>query len=144
MLQALADADRPLKTSEVARIVGKSTPATSNALREAGATPVAGVYPTEWATGGDTVLATRLVPSKFDDVQYVVIAADTDNLVQVWNDKREDLASNLAKLSITPKSDPKKTAIQLGTIAGSIGALAYNLHVVAGKPDWYHILTDNE
>lgn len=140
----LADADRPLKTSEVALIVGKSTPATSNALRAVGATPVAGVYPTEWASNSDTVLSSRIVPSKFDGEQYIVSTVETDNLVQVWNERHDDLANNLAKLVITPKSDPKKMAVQLGTIAGSIASLAYNLHAVADKPDWYLILTDTE
>lgn len=126
-------------------MVGKSTQATSSALEASGALRVAGIYPTEWTiVGAETIVGSRIVNSKFDEETYTVSTATSDNLVSVWNAKRQDVADALAKLSISPKIDPKKAALQLGTIAGSLAALAYSLQENSSKPDWYIILTEKE
>ena len=124
VLQALKDADRPMRTAEVAAVVGKTAPAVAAALEQSGARKLLG-YPAKWTIdGANTIIGSRIAPSKFEGEQYVVTTAPTDELVAAWNEKCEAVGAALTKLHITPKSDPAELALQLGTIAGSLAALA--------------------
>jgi hypothetical protein len=64
--------------------------------------------------------------------------------VKIWNSQREAVGKSLQELEITPTLDVKKAADQIGTLAGSLAALAYTLDSVQGMPDWYEIITEKE
>jgi hypothetical protein len=86
----------------------------------------------------------RKVPSQFNDIELTVGAKEVDNLLPMWNENHEALGDAIKALRINPDSTVSAVAAQLGTIAGSMANLAWQLNEVAGKPDWYEILTESE
>lgn len=142
VLDALRQAHDPLTTSEVAAIIGKSQQATRTALVGSGAEKVDSSWPIMW-TLPDRI-SDRKVPSQFSDVQLTVGAKDVDDILNMWNESHDALGEAIKRLHINPDSTVSAIATQLGTIAGSIAYLAYQLDNVADKPDWYEILTESE
>lgn len=138
--------DEPLRTSEVAGIVGASVTATRAALESVGAIRIDTVYPTEWTITPPTIpeKGSKAVPSKFTGVEYVVTSKAVDDIVGAWNAQCAALGTAIAASAVVAGSDPKKLAKDLGTVAGSIAALSYALNGVAGKPDWLDILTPDK
>lgn len=142
VLDILRIADTPLTTREVAMLVNRSYEATRQALALVGAERVDSSFPTEWKIADSNMPdALKKVPSKFDEVSYTVSTKDVVQLVQVWNSQREATGKAMTDTEITPDSNPKDLAIKLGTVAGSLAALAYQLSEVATRPDWFDVLT---
>lgn len=142
ILDALRTAGQPLTTSEVAMLVGKSFETTRHALGSIGAVRVADAFPTEWTIAtADTPSSLRKAPSKFTEVDYTVSANNVPNLVDAWNTQRGKLGEVLALTEINSKADPKHIALQLGTVAGTLAALACMIDEVSTLPDWYDSLT---
>jgi hypothetical protein len=77
-------------------------------------------------------------------MEYVVAGPDNSGLVLQWNKSRDQITSKLAELEITPASKPADLALRIGTASGILAKLAFELDEVAGKPDWYEILTEGE
>lgn len=141
-LQILRDANRPMRVSEVSAIVGYSITATTAALKACGAVRNIDVFPTEWTIGDSNF--PKEVASTLEGQKFTVAGPISDDIVNSWNSKCEKLGESIAKMQVTAKSDPKKLGAQLGTIAGSIAKLAYELQSVAGQPDWFQTLTEKE
>lgn len=139
--EALAQAGTPMTTNDIAKLVGKSPQATRAALQASGALKLDESWPVLWASNRNTA---GKVPSQFNDVQLTVGAKDVDGILTMWNENHEILGDSIKKLHINPDSTVSAVATQLGTIAGSIAYLAHQLDNVAGKPDWYEILTESE
>lgn len=133
----------PMTTKELARALDKSYEAIRQAVSRAELIPADSSYPTRW-TLTDLHNSVRTVPSKNDGVEYVVSAPDTSGLVLQWNKNREQITSKLAELEITADKKPADLALRLGTASGILAKLAYELDQVAGKPDWYEIITESE
>ena len=142
VLDALRQARDPLTTSEVAAILGKSHQATRTALVGSGAEKVDSSWPIMW-TLPDRI-SDRKVPSQFNDVELTVGAKAVDDILNMWNSSHEALGDAIKRLSINEDTTPSAISEQLGTIAGSIAYLAWQISQVAGKPDWYEILTESE
>lgn len=142
VIDALRQASVPLTTSDVSNIIGKSAQATRTALIASGATKLDDSWPIMW-TLPDRISG-RKVPSQFSDVELTVGAKDVDDILNMWNENHEILGDSIKKLHISPDSTASAIAHQLGTIAGSIAYLAWQLDRVADKPDWYEILTESE
>ena len=133
----------PMTTKELARALDKSYEAIRQAVARAELIPADSSYPTRWIIDG-THNAVRTVPSKHDGMEYVVAGPDNSGLVLQWNKSREQITSKLAELEITPASKPADLALRIGTASGILAKLAFELDEVAGKPDWYEILTEGE
>lgn len=142
VLDALNSTSVPLTTADVSNIIGKSAQATRTALIASGAIKIDNSYPIMWTAPNRNKI--RKAPSQFDDVELTVGAKDVDDLLNMWNEHHEALGESIKSLEITPDSTVSAIAEQLGTIAGSIAHLAWQLSDVAGKPDWYEILTESE
>jgi len=142
--ETLMQAHTPLRTSEVAQITGRSVTAVKAALEASRAERVPGVAPAEWVLPDTDAAGPRQVPSKHKGVQFTVSTKTTDGIVKIWNSQREAVGKSLQELEITPTLDVKKAADQIGTLAGSLAALAYTLDSVQGMPDWYEVITDEE
>lgn len=139
--EALAQAGTPMTTNDLAKLIGKSPQATRAALQASGAIKLDESWPILWASNRNSV---GQVPSQFNDVRLMVGAKDVDDILNMWNASHEALGEAIKKLHIEPDSTVSAIATQLGTIAGSIAYLAHQLDNVAGKPDWYEILTESE
>ena len=142
VIDALRQASVPLTTSDVSNIIGKSAQATRTALIASGATKLDDSWPIMW-TLPDRISG-RKVPSQFNDVELTVGAKEVDDILNMWNESHEALGEAVKRLHINPDSTVSAVAAQLGTIAGSIAYLAWQLDQVASKPDWYEILTESE
>ena len=142
ILQLLTDAGEPMKTSEIATAVGRTPTAVVRALEGTSAYRLPDTRPAEWTIRTEAPMLTKVVPSKFSDNAYVVSSGSAAGLLKAWNDKHKTVGETLAKFAITPDTDPEKMALQLGTVAGSIAALAYALKSVADDDNWYAKLTD--
>jgi hypothetical protein len=142
--EALMQARTPLRTSEVAQITGRSVTAVKAALEASRAERVPGVAPTEWVLPDTPAAGPMRVPSKHDGIEFTVSTKTADGIVEIWNKQRDSVGKSLQELEITPTLDPKKAAMQIGTLAGSLAALAYTLAGVQGMPDWYEIITEKE
>jgi hypothetical protein len=77
-------------------------------------------------------------------VDYTVSAKQTDDVVAVWNKQHEAVGQALSALVINRDLPIKKVAEQIGTLAGSLAALAYELQQVSDRPDWYDVLTETD
>lgn len=143
VLDAMRTAGTPLTTSEISILVGKSYESTRQALLIVGAEKVDDSFPTKWRMS-DVALPVegRTVPSNFHGDEYTVSTKPIEGLVQAWNESRESLGASLASTEITPNINPKNLAVQLGTVAGSIAALAYKLDEYATRPDWFESITE--
>lgn len=141
VLDALRLANTPLTTSDVAMLVGKSYEATRQALEIIGAERVDNSLPTEWRIPGAMPEALQNVPSKNSGFDMTVSTAEFPTPVLTWNSQRETLASAIAKLEIKPTDKPSEVALKLGTTAGSMAYIAYQLNELATRPDWYELLT---
>ena len=139
--EALAQTGIPMTTNEIAKLIGKSPQATRAALQASGALKLDESWPILWSSNRNSA---KKVPSQFSDVNLTVGAKDVDDILNMWNASHEALGEAIKKLHIEPDSTVSAIATQLGTIAGSIAYLAYQLDNVAGKPDWYEILTESE
>lgn len=145
VLMALSSNEDGLRTSEIAGIVGASVTATRAALEAIGAVKVAEAYPTEWTIDGTKKPSlSKVVPSKFTGVEYVVTSKEVSDIVSAWNEQCAALGEAISRSTITSDSNTTKSAKDLGTLAGSIVALAFALSEVAGKPDWLDILTPDK
>lgn len=142
VIDALRRAHDPLTTAEVAAIIGKSHQATRTALVGSGAHKLDSSWPIMWTAPNRN--SDRKVPSQFSDVELTVGAKDVDDILNMWNESHEALGDAIKALHVTPDSTVSAISTQLGTIAGSIAYLAWQLSEVAGKPDWYEILTESE
>lgn len=140
--EALMQAQTPLRTSEVAQITGRSVTAVKAALEASRAERVPGVTPAEWVLPETGAAGPRRVPSKHKGIEFTVSTKTTEGIVKIWNSQREAVGKSLQELEITPTLDVKKAADQIGTLAGSLAALAYTLDSVQGMPDWYEVITD--
>jgi len=132
--------DEPMTTQDVAVILGKSQQAVRIALNECGAWRVDDSYPVMWTVPDSLKVSTRRAPSKYAEIDITVSTMAVDNIVDNWNASVESLSAALSQLVITSDSNPKKEAERIGTVAGSMAYLAYELSQVANKPDWYEIL----
>ncbi len=142
VLDTLRVAGQPLTTSEVAMLVNRSFEATRKALTVIGAMPIADSYPTEWTIAtADTPSTLRKAPAKFTDIEYTVSTKEVPHLVTAWNEQHGKLGELLGATKIDSTINPKHLAVQLGTIAGTLAALACLLDEVAGSPDWLDQLT---
>lgn len=144
VLEAMRTIGKPASTGDIAALVGRSPNSVRIALREVAAQQD-GSYPLLWSlpqTNGMTV--SRRVFSKHTDVEYVVSAKKQSDIVSVWNKQREAVGNALAALEIERGIDVKKISEQVGTLAGSLASLAYDLQQVSDRPDWYDVLTDKE
>ena len=145
VLDTLRTANQPLTTSEVAMLINRSFETTRHALTAVGAVRVEDSFPTEWTIAtADTPSAFRKAPSKFTEVDYTVSANNVPNLVDAWNTQRGKLGEVLALTEINSKADPKHIALQLGTVAGTLAALACMIDEVSTLPDWYDSLTKDK
>jgi hypothetical protein len=77
-------------------------------------------------------------------VDYTVSAKATDDVVAVWNKQHEAVGQALSALVINRDLPIKKVAEQIGTLAGSLASLAYELQQVSDRPDWYDVLTETD
>lgn len=144
VIETLMQARTPLRTSEIAQITGRSVTAVKAALEASRAERVPGVAPAEWYLPESGELGPRRVPSKHADLDFLVSTKTTDNIVELWNKQREVVGQSMKELNITEKLNPKKAAEQIGTLAGSLAALAYTLASVQDMPDWYEIITEKD
>jgi hypothetical protein len=104
-----------------------------------------GSYPVLWTIdGADGSSVPHRVASKHADVDYTVSAKQTDDVVAVWNKQHEAVGHALSALVINRDLPIKKVAEQIGTLAGSLAALAYELQQVSDRPDWYDVLTETD
>lgn len=142
VLDLLRLTDEPMSTQDVALVLGKSQQAVRIALNECGAWRVDESHPVLWTVPDTMKKATRRAPSKYAEIDLTVSTASVDNIVDTWNASVDTLSKAISELRIDPKSNPKKEAERIGTVAGSMAYLAYELNEVAGKPDWYEILTE--
>ena len=142
VIDALRQARTPLTTNNVANLIGKSQQATRTALIAAGAERVDDSWPVLWTVADRNTI--RHVPSQFSDIQLTVGAKDVDDILNMWNQNHEGLGDAIKSLFINEDTTPSFIAEQLGTIAGSIAYLAWQISEVADKPDWYEILTEKE
>lgn len=142
--EALMQARTPLRTSEVAQVTGRSVTAVKAALEASRAERVPGVTPAEWYLPDTGAAGPRRAPSKHDGAEFIVSTKTTDDIVAIWNKQHDAVGKSLQELEIVPTLDPKKAAEQIGTLAGSLAALAYTLASVQGMPDWYEIITEKE
>ena len=144
--EALATIGQPATTADVAALVGRSHNSVRVALRDAGSVvQLDGSYPVLWTIdGADGSTNTRRVASKHADVDYTVSAKQTDDVVAVWNKQHEAVGQALSALVINRDLPIKKVAEQIGTLAGSLAALAYELQQVNDRPDWYDVLTETD
>jgi hypothetical protein len=144
--EALATIGQPATTADVAAIVGRSHNSVRVALRDAGSVvQLDGSYPVLWTIdGADGSSVSRRVASKHTDVDYTVSAKQTDDVVAVWNKQHEAVGQALSALVINRDLPIKKVAEQIGTLAGSLAALAYELQQVSDRPDWYDVLTETD
>jgi hypothetical protein len=110
-------------------------------LQASGALKLDESWPILWASNRTTA---GQVPSQFSDVKLTVGAKEVDGILAMWNENHEALGDSIKRLHIDRDSTVSAVATQLGTIAGSIAYLAHQLDNVAGKPDWYEILTESE
>jgi hypothetical protein len=133
----------PISSNELAKVLGKSPQAVRQALSSSGAIKIDDSRPILWALPGSIRMEQR-VPAKFSDVDYVVSTKQTDDIVAIWNAQREAVGTSLTQLEIVSTMKPGKVAEQVGSLAGSLAALAYALDQVKSMPDWYEILTDKE
>lgn len=146
VVELLAAHGKPMRVSEIVPLIGRSTSAISAALKLSAAEPVPGSSPIEWrihaAPSGQ--MAARHVPSKFEGSSYIVSSTAEPPTIDDWNERKAEVAGMLSGLAVTYKSDPVKLSEQLGTMAGTLAAIAYTLSAVADKPDWYALLTDRD
>jgi hypothetical protein len=144
--EALATIGQPATTADVAAIVGRSHNSVRVALRDAGSVvQLDGSYPVLWTIdGADGSSVSRRVASKHADVDYTVSAKQTDDVVAVWNKQHEAVGQALSALVINRDLPIKKVAEQIGTLAGSLAALAYELQQVSDRPEWYDVLTETD
>jgi hypothetical protein len=144
--EALATIGQPATTADVAALVGRSHNSVRVALRDAGSVvQLDGSYPVLWTIEGPNgATASRRVLSKHADVDYTVSAKATEDVVAVWNKQHEAVGQALSALVINRDLPIKKVAEQIGTLAGSLAALAYELQQVSDRPDWYDVLTETD
>jgi hypothetical protein len=144
--EALASIGQPATTADVAALVGRSHNSVRVALRDAGSVvQLDGSYPVLWTIDRtDGLNGSRRVASKHADVDYTVSAKQADDVVAVWNKQHEAVGQALSALVINRDLPIKKVAEQIGTLAGSLAALAYELQQVSDRPDWYDVLTETD
>lgn len=142
VIDAVRRAHTPLTTAEISILISKSFETTRHAIAQAGLVPVDGSFPTEWKIGGAE--EAKAVPSKHSGATYQVSATDQKITIEAWNGSREALGASIAELEITYKTKPKELAKKLGTVAGNIAALAYELEAVSARPEWYDLLSERD
>lgn len=145
----LQQADEPMRTSEIAEILGKSHTSVIAALRAIGAEQVPDIYPAEWQISEDglapvtaiTAATPRVGESRGRD--FIVSAPDMEpaELVRNWNQNHEAFGKRIGELAVTEGVDPKELSQQLSNFAGAIAGLAAALAEVADRPDWLDVLT---
>jgi hypothetical protein len=131
----------PMSVTELSKVIGKSRQAVRHALQESGAVVIDDSRPVLWALP-EGMSITKRVPGKHNEVEYVVSTKASSNFVDIWNKQREKIGASITGLAIEPSTDPGDMAVQLGSLAGSLAALAYDLEQVKNMPDWYEILTE--
>lgn len=145
VLDVLRMQSTPLRTSEIARMLGKSVTAIANALEDAGASKVEDVSPAEWTYPvpkiGDPDIELQNVQK---GERYAVYGSPEAATIDRWNANRQQLGKAIAGLNITYKSDAKDISTRLATVAGAMASLAYQIELVQDKPEWYLLLTDNQ
>ena len=142
VLDALRVAGQPLSALDLASMLGKSPQAVREALKDSGAVSVDDSRPALWTLPGERM--EKRAPAKHTEVDYIVSTKQTDDIVAIWNAQREAVGVSLTQLEIVSSMKPGKVAEQVGSLAGSLAALAYSLDQVKSMPDWYEILTDKE
>lgn len=140
---ALNTAESPLKTSELAEMVGKTAKSVAAALKDIGALRVPDSYPAEWTIDESHVSANVVGPQK-EGTRYTVISPTMKNIVTAWNESRIKLGETIIELAIEPDSDPEKLSERFAKAAGNFAAIAFELEKHSKKPDWYLILTESE
>jgi hypothetical protein len=133
----------PVSVNTLAGTLGKSPQAIRQALDGSGVIKIDDSRPVLYALP-DTMIGARRVPSKHDEIEYVVSTKAADAIVELWNSQRESIGGSLARMEIVSSMKPGAVAEQIGTLAGSLAALAFELDQVKSMPDWYEILTDKE
>lgn len=141
VLDAMRLVGEPMSVTEISKVIGKSRQAVRHALQESGAVIVDDSRPVLWALP-DAIHGARRVPCKHNEVEFIVSTKDGANLITIWNKQREKIGKMIGNLEIEPSLDPRDMAEQLGSLAGSLAALAYDLDKVGNMPDWFEILTD--
>lgn len=145
----LQQAEGPLRTSEIAAILGKSRTSISSALRAIGAQQVPDMFPAEWIISSEglapvtaiTAATPRVGPSRGQD--YLVSAPEMEpvDLVANWNKNHKAFGKRIADLSIDENADPKELVEQLAQFAGAIAGLAAVVDEVKGRPDWLDVIS---
>lgn len=141
VLDTLRLTGEPMSVKNIAATLGISQQSVRAALENSGAVIADDSRPSLWVLPESLVGAKR-VPCKHNDIEFVVSTKATKDIVALWNKQRATIGSSVAELEIDAKLNPGKTAEQLGSLAGSLAALAYELDQVKSMPDWYEILTD--
>lgn len=145
----LQQAEGPLRTSEVAEILGKSHTSINSALRAIGAVQVEGMYPAEWIISEDglapvtaiTSTTPRVGASRGQDFLVSSPEMEPAQFVATWNEHHKAFGKRISALSIDENADPKDLVDQLASLAGAIAGLAAALDEVKGRPDWLDALS---
>lgn len=145
----LQQADSPMRTSEIAEILGKSHTSVKAALTAIGAEQVPDIYPAEWRISDEglapvtaiTAATPRVGESRGRD--FIVSAPDMEpaDLVANWNQNHKKFGERIGEMVVGEDVDPKELAEQLGNFAGAIAGLAAVLSEVADRPDWLDSLS---
>jgi len=145
----LQQADGPMRSSDIARIVGKSHTSVNSALREIGAEQVPGFYPAEWIISKEglapvtaiTSTTPRVGASRGQDFLVSAPEMEPSELVLNWNQNHKAFGKRITALSIDENADPKELVDQLANFAGAIAGLAAAIDEVKDRPDWLDVLS---
>lgn len=145
----LQQADSPMRTSEIAKILGKSHTSVKAALLEIGAEQLPDIYPAEWRISDEGLAPVTAITAATPRVgeargrDFIVSAPEMEPvaLVANWNQNHKAFGKRIAELAVTEDADPKELAAQLGNFAGAIAGLAAVLAEVADRPDWLDSLS---
>lgn len=130
--------DKPMSIPAIVQTTGLSYSTVKRALDTLSAQQVEGTWPIEWKIG-----TTGKLPKTMPEVgpelagRVAVGVKKIDNLVSMWNERRQQLGMAWAALEIKPTDDPKKLAEGFATAASTLANLANTIQSVATKPDWF-------
>lgn len=145
----LQQADGPMRTSDIAAIVGKSHTSVNSALAAIGAHRVPDMYPAEWVIGEEGLAPVTAITSATPRVgetrgqDYLVSAPEMEPsaFISNWNKNRKAFGKRMSELEINETVDPKELVSQLATFAGAVAGLAATIDAVKDRPDWFEVLS---
>lgn len=127
--------NRPMTVSELSRILGKSDPTVRKALEKAGAAEDRTVWPRVWSLP-DSYAPPAQLGASTDNVLVPVILGEPAWAPR-WNEAAQRVGEGIAKLQITPESDPVALMHQFIIAAQSLASVALAIQQAKDRPDWY-------